>query len=306
MKRKLKKALEKIAGFPMSPFKRHFTSISKQLAHNASADAIAQKQLALSYKTRLLDGKPLPPFNEAGFKISSQTDEDGLLLFLFSVIGAKTKTAVEICAGDGIECNSANLIINHGWHALLFDGCSDHVTCGKAFYAANRSTCFYPPKFVNAWITTENVNQLIEDGGMKGEIDLLSLDMDGVDYWILREITVIQPRVIVVEYQDILGPVRSVTVPYSDDFNGWAGPTTNGMPNFCGASLAAFRKLLRERGYRLVGCNQYGFNAFFVREDLICEAIPEYRIEDCFTHPKVLWGMKERFPSVADHPWVEV
>jgi hypothetical protein len=101
-------------------------------------------------------------------------------------------------------------------------------------------------------------------------------------------------------------PNKSLTVPYRDDFNAYAHPTTRGMPNFCGASLPAFTKLAKSKGYRLVGCNRYGYNAFFVRNPLGQNEIPEVSIDECFKHPKVVWGMKERFPTVKDLPWVEV
>jgi len=79
-----------------------------------------------------------------------------------------------------------------------------------------------------------------------------------------------------------------------------------GLPNFCGASLPAFVKLAKKKGYRLVGCNRYGYNAFFLRNPLGVREIPEIPTEECFKHPKILWGMKERFPTVKDFPWVEV
>jgi len=63
-----------------------------------------------------------------------------------------------------------------------------------------------------------------------------SLDMDGMDYWIWEAIEVVNPRVVVVEYQDMLGPDNALTVPYRDDFNAYVYPVTQGMPNFCGAS----------------------------------------------------------------------
>jgi len=186
------------------------------------------------------------------------------------------------------------------------DGNQNLVTRGRTFYRANRQTWIYPPTFVHAWVTRNNVNELIRANGFSGDIDLLSIDMDGVDYWIWEAIEAIMPRVVVVEYQDILGPERSMTVPYRDDFNAYEYPTTNGMPNFCGASLPAFVKLAHERGYRLVGCNRYGYNAFFIRNPVGQREIPEIPVRECFKHPKVIWGMKERFPTVQDLPWVEV
>ena len=271
-----------------------------------SSDVVAQVLLRFGYQVLLNAGLKLPSLDEVGFKVFSQTDEDGILLFIFSVIGTTNRMCVEICAGDGIECNTANLIINHGWYGLLVDGNEALVRRGLEFYKKHPFTFIWPPRFVHAWVTRDNVNKIIEENGFRGEIDLLSIDMDGVDYWIWEAIDVIDPRVVVVEYQDIIGPERALTVPYSDDFCARKYPMTNGLPNFCGASLPAFVKLARKKGYRLVGCNRYGYNAFFIKNPIGEKEIPEVDIRECFKHPKVQWGMRERFPTVEDLPWVEV
>lgn len=269
-------------------------------------DVATQIQLMLTYRRLVDEDRPLPRPGEVGFKCYSQTDEDGILLFLFSVIGVTKKLSVEICAGDGAECNTANLILNHGWHGLLVDGDKGNVERGIRFFARSKHTYVYPPRFVCAWVTRDSVNEILSANGFAGEIDLLSLDLDGVDYWIWEAIEAVSPRVVVVEYQDIIGAERSLTVPYADDFSSRKYPTTSGMPNFSGASLAAFVKLGRRKGYRLVGVNRYGYNAFFVRNGLGDTHLPEIDARGCFGHPKVVSGMRERFPTVKDLPWVEV
>jgi hypothetical protein len=269
-------------------------------------DPVPQLNLMLAYQALKESGAALPELRQVGFKAFSQTDEDGILLYIFSIIGSVSRRTVEFCAGNGVECNSANLIINHGWHGLLVDGDDQLVKSGVDFYNRNPHTYVYPPVFVHSWITRENVNAVIKEHGFSGDIDLLSIDMDGVDYWIWKAIDCIEPRVVVVEYQDILGPDRSCSVPYSDSFNSSDYSSSRGMPNFSGASLLAFVKLARSRGYRLVGCNRYGYNAFFIRNPLGEKELPEIDVNQCFSHPKVLWGMKERYPLVKDLPWVEV
>jgi len=269
-------------------------------------DASTQILLRLAYRDLLRSGKELPRLSDVGFQVFSQTDEDGILLYIFSILGTHDKTCVEICAGDGIECNSANLIINHGWHGLLVDGNVKMIKKGREFYWKNHSTYVYPPLLVHAWVTRDGVNELIRKNGFEGEIDLLSLDLDGVDYWIWEAIEIVRPRVVVLEYHDIIGPDRALTVPYSDNFDAYKYPVTDGTPNFFGASLPAFVKLGTRKGYRLVGCNRLGYNAFFVRRGLGEAELPEIAIADCFKHPKVIEGMRERFPIVKDFPWVEV
>ena len=296
----LKRSAEKARSYLARP-------VLSAMAHAPrSNDPASQILLQLAYSRLAREGGPLPRIKDVGFRVFSQTDEDGILLFLFGVIGATNKTCLEICAGDGMECNTANLILNHGWNALLFDGDAGNVATGNKFYAASRDTCIYPPRFLHSWITRKNVNSLVKDNGVEGEIDLFSLDMDGVDYWIWQALTVVSPRVVVLEYQDIIGPDRACTVPYADDFNAGKYPVTDGMPNFAGASLAAFVKLGEAKGYRLVGVNRYGYNAFFVRNDIATKLLPKVESKACFDHPKNAWGMRERFPTVKDLPWVDV
>lgn len=269
-------------------------------------DAASQLQLAMAYQAAAAARGRLPRIDEVGFRVYSQTDEDGILLYLFALLGSGRRHAIEMCAGSGLECNSSNLIINHGWHALLFDGDEEKVRFGKRYFSSNKNTCVFPPLFVSSWITRGNVNELIAKHGFTGDIDLFSLDLDGVDYHIWKAMDVVTPRVVVVEYNNILGPERSVTVPYADNFNGYAMSVTDGTPNYFGASLAAFVKLGREKGYRLVGTNRYGYNAFFVRNDLMPDLLPEVQARDCFAHPKNKWDIEHRYPLVRDKEWIEV
>ena len=270
------------------------------------SDAASQLQLRLTYQALAEGEGALPDLTEVGFKAFSQADEDGILLYIFSIIGNLNKKSVEIGVGNGIECNTANLIIYHGWNGLLVDANKALVKQGKKFYGRNPHTYVYPPVFVHSWITRDNVNDVISDNGFAGDIDLLSIDIDGVDYWIWEAINVIDPRVVVVEYQNIIPADRALTVPYEDSFDAYKYPTTNGLPNFCGASLLAFAKLAKSRGYRLVGCNRYGYNAFFIKDPLGKIQIPEIDISECLKHPNVAGAMKERFPTVKDLPWVDV
>ncbi|NDJ61548.1 MAG: hypothetical protein GYB67_10515, partial [Chloroflexi bacterium] len=139
-----------------------------------------QIQLRQHYQA-LLNTNPalLPALHETEFRIYSQHGEDGIIHYIFSIIGATTKRCVEICAGDGIQCNSANLIIHHGWDGLLFDGDAKNVERGRRFYQVTPDTISYPPVFELAWITRDNINDLIRRAGFAGEVDLLTIDIDG-------------------------------------------------------------------------------------------------------------------------------
>ena len=279
---------------------------SSELAAAQPPDVCAQLQLMMTYRRAVEEGRPLPAPADVGFKAFSQTNEDGILLFIFSVVGVANRRCVEICAGDGLECNTANLIINHGWHGLLVDGDTRLVDRGVRFYAKLPQTKVFPPRFVQSWVTRSSINAVVTGNGFSGEVDLLSLDLDGIDYWIWEALDAVSPRVVVVEYQDILGPERVWTVPYADDFSWRDYPTTNGVPNLAGASLAAYVALARRKGYRLVAVNRYGYNAFFVKNGLADDLLKEILAHNCFDHPKVAEGMRERFPTVEHLPWVRL
>lgn len=272
-------------------------------SHVPALDRAAQIQLTLRYRELARAGAPLPSFDDAELRVFSQNGEDGILLYLFALIGTTNKRVVEMCAGSGIDCCAANLIVHHGWEGLLFDGQERKLRMGRRFYTKNPDTRQWPPKLVSAWITAENVNELIRKQGFAGEVDLFSLDMDGVDYWVWKALDAINPRVVILEYQDILGPKRSVTVPYDANF---AAVREEHGPNYCGASLTAYTKLAREKGYRLVGSQRLGYNAFFLRNDVGEEYFPEVSVASCFAHPRTTMGQKKRYPRVAKKNWVEV
>lgn len=250
-----------------------------------------------------LPPEALPKLSQVGFKAFSQFEEDGLLLYIFSIIGAKSRRVVEICAGSGQECMAANLIINHGWEGLLFDGDEGSVRQGAAFYASHPRTWLHPPKFVHAWITKDNINSLVADNGFAGDIDLLSLDIDGNDYWIWQALHVVSPRVFICETQDAVPHDRAVTQPYSEKYCLDAEKQASG---FFSVSLAAMRKLCAEKGYRLIGTHRYGFNAIFMRNDVGMEYFPEISVENALDNPYSRRSAAEKWPAAQHLPWVEV
>lgn len=265
--------------------------------------AVDQKVLNVLYRQQYDSKGPILTFKDAGFRVQSQHEEDGILLLIFSLIGTTNRRCVEICAGDGIECNTANLIINHRWIGLLCDGNETNVEKAKRFYLTNPDTKYWPPTIVKEWITKGNVNKVIQENGFTGEIDLFSLDIDGIDYWLWKEISCISPRVVVLEFNHLWGPDVSVTVPYRDDF---VAEFTQYGSDYAGASLKAFVKLNKKKGYRLVGTNAIATNAFFVRNDIPCDWLPEIEVSTCFDHPRAQFGMKHRLPGVRNKEWVEV
>jgi hypothetical protein len=259
-----------------------------------------QIKLISHYRNQIHQQSFLPHLNDTGFRIFSQNDEDGIILFLFAVIGAKTKLFVEIGTGNGTECNCANLAINLGWHGLYIDGNSKTIEKGRRLYAKHPDTWLFPPKFISAIVTRENINSLISEAGFTGGIDFLSIDIDGMDFWIWEAIDCINPRIVSVEVNGKFG-MRSISVPYKQD---WQYKPEK-YPHYHGASLTAVTKLAKTKDYRLVGANRFGFNAFYLRNDICPDLLPEVSVESCRTH-FVRNFDDEIFATISDLDYVEI
>jgi len=210
---------------------------------------------------RYRDQRHLVPY---GYKTYSQTDEDGIIAEIFRRIGTGQQRFIEFGVETGIECNTMNLLIQ-GWSGLWLDGSAQHLQKISerlgAYQAAGQLVA------AHAFIMAENINDLFVQNGFTGEIDLLSIDIDGNDFWVWQAINVINPRVVIIEYNATWRPPVAVVQPYQAD-SMW-----NGHDNYFGASLEALEKLGRQKGYALVGCNYGGGNAFFVRNDLAREEL---------------------------------
>lgn len=209
------------------------------------------------------------------FQVYSQWGEDGVIQFLLRHVAVKTKIFVEFGVQNYLESNTRFLLVNNNWAGLVIDGSEDNIRYIKndpIFWKHNL-------KAVHAFITKENINKLLQDNGIVGEIGLLSIDIDGNDYWVWEAIDVINPMIVVVEYNARFGSARAVTVPYRADF---IRSKAHHSLIYYGASLRALTKLAHVKGYALVGCNQAGNNAFFVRRDLLDGRIDELTVDDAY------------------------
>ena len=205
--------------------------------------------------------------------------EDGILQYIFSQIGTFNCCFVEFGMGNGKECNTANLSLNFGWHGLLMDSEERNVAYAKHHYENRLGGRASGVKITQCWVTAENINSTLLYNGMQGEIDLLSIDIDGNDYWVWKEIYVIEPRVVVIEYNASMGHEKSLAVKYDENFvrsekhpSGW----------YHGASLAALTKLANAKGYILVGCDCSGINAFFVCKDIARKKLAEVSVQEAY------------------------
>ncbi len=230
-----------------------------------------------------------------GYRAFSESDEDGIIAEIFRRIGAGSRTFFEFGVGDGLANNTVNLLIG-GWRGFWIDGSENFVRAIDRRFARYKESGQL--SVLHSFITRDNVNDLIGRLKIPESIDILSIDIDGNDYWIWQAINAVSPRVVVIEYNSTLRPPRSLVMEYKDD-NTWDGTS------YFGASLSALEKLGREKGYALVGCNYTGVNAFFVRADLTGDHfLSPFSAEIHYEPPK-------RARMIAGHPagigpWVEV
>jgi len=263
----------------------------------APAVGIQQRQLMQHYLV-CKENKQLPDIRTTGFKVFSQFEEDGILLYLFSIIGEGSKTFVEIGANDGINSNCSNFAIHFSWSGLFLEGSQKLIKRGEKFYSRIPTPYHPKPNYVQAIVQRENINELLSSNGISGDFELLSIDIDGNDYWVWDAITVARPKVVVIETHIEFG-LHNIVVPYDPDYM-FPGK----HPVYHGASVVAMNKLAEKKGYRLVAASDYGINQIFLRNDLAVDEIPAIDPASTLWHPKTLACFKE-FEAIKDWEYLE-
>ena len=219
---------------------------------------------------------PGPGLASFELKVFSQNGEDGVLAEIFHRIGTTTRWFVEFGIGAGLEGNSVLLADVHRWSGLFIEGSPELFTDLAWKYSATEEVAT-----VEALVDAANVEDLFRAAGVPEEPDLLSVDIDGNDYWVWQAIEGFRPRVVVCEYNGLIDPAARLVQPYDPD-RGWDGT------DYYGASLGAVADLGEAKGYRLVHTDLTGTNAFFVRADLAgpfsdCEPVRRRRATVAFT-----------------------
>lgn len=280
----------------LKSFLKYYFQIFKVRNRFSASTQVTQRQLFLFYQSAAKTGQ-LPSLRDTGFRVFSQFEEDGMLLYIFSVIGMTKKTFIEIGSDDGINSNCANLYFNFGWHGLFVDGDKQAIKRGKRLYSKYPHPWMYQPKFVCQRITRENINEIISNANLSGEVGLLSIDIDGNDYWVWDAIDVVQPQVVVIETHNEFG-YEDIVVPYDANYF-FPGK----HPVYHGSSPVAMTKLANQKGYRLVGANDLGFNFIFIKNGLADSLIPEVSVESVLQHPSVKEGFN-KFEEIKDWEYI--
>jgi len=226
-------------------------------------DSIERIQLAIDrIESRQVQGREIKSLSDAEFQVFSQWGEDGIIQYLIHKVPIENKVFVEFGVENYVESNTRFLLQNNNWAGLVIDASEKNIEYIK------KSTIYWKHnlKAECAFVTAENINFLISKNGISGDIGILSIDIDGNDYWVWKAIDCISPRIVICEYNSLFGPKAKVTIPYDPNFQRTKAHYSN---LYWGASISALASLAKEKGYSLVGSNSAGNNAFFVRNDVI-------------------------------------
>jgi len=223
------------------------------------------------------------------FRMNSQNDEDGLTSALIREAGLSARRFVEIgCGKNG--GNSGFLAQECGWSGLMIDAHKIRVDYVQRHFGAAVAAR-------QEWVTCDNVNTILGKTGFDDDIDLLSIDIDGNDYWVWEALDAITPGLVIIEFNSMFGPDRAVVVPYNPEFDrhGLAEEHLEWGNFYYGASLRAATHLANRKGYRLVAVEPRGINAYFLRNDL-APSIPAADPADAYRIPP----QYNRFASSRD------
>lgn len=239
----------------MSIFKK--TIINNQISKQDTETSLVLQGKILSELNRNKSSKNIQDYE---FKVFSQNGEDGIIQFLIQNTEIKNKIFVEFGVETYKEANTKFLLLNNGWSGLIIDG--DKNAMEKI--ASSDLHWKYDLKSIGNFITKDNINKIIKSAGIEGEIGLLSVDIDGNDYWVFENIDCINPQILIMEYNSIFGDIHKISVPYDENFVRSQKHYSN---LYYGASIAALCDIANKKGYDLVGSNSFGNNLFFIRHD---------------------------------------
>ena len=222
-----------------------------------------------------------------GFKVYSQNDEDGILEEIFRRLGIVGGRFAEIGVENGLECNSLYLI-HKGWRGTWFEGNVAHRPAIEDKFATILGRRL---QVAFGYVTAESINNVFRGVGVPDDLDFLSIDVDGNDIYLLEALT-LRPKVICIEYNSKFPGSLAKQQPY-DQRRGWGGT------DYFGASLKAIAQAAAAKGYRLVGANITGANAFFVRDDLAGDLFPDDASPETLYNPPRYWLWPDHFMHVG-------
>ena len=240
-------------------FKKYLSLIFKRIFEEKIHKELTLKAKILSFKNKSL--KSIKDLSEVEFQVYSQWGEDGIIDWLINKFPEISKSFLEIGTENYKESNTRFLLSNNNWNGFLIEAdkaAVKDIKSQRIFWKHNL-------RVENEFITKDNINEIVKKINVPKKLGLLSLDIDGVDYWILNNLSFLEPSIVVCEYNSLFGQKKSVTVPYKKNFIRSEEHYSN---LYYGASIKAFIDMMKKKNYFLIGTNSAGNNAFFIEKKL--------------------------------------
>jgi hypothetical protein len=212
--------------------------------------------------------------NDYEFKVFSQFGEDGIIQYLINNLPKINKRFVEFGVENYEEANTRFLLHNNNWEGLIIDSSKLHTD----FIKKRDYYWKFSINVISSFIKCENINEILKTNNFYKDIGILSIDIDGNDYWIWKSLTSIDPDIVIIEYNARFGDEKKISIPYDPEFRRDKDDTKN----IYGASLCALNSLAKIKGYALVATNSNGNNAFFVRKNLLNDKVREVSVKESF------------------------
>ena len=208
--------------------------------------------------------KKIEKIEDIEFKIFSQFGDDGIIQFLIDKleIDYEYQNFIEFGVEDYSEANTKFLLLNNNWSGLILDSSNENIENIKK----NNFFWKFDLEAIECFIKKENINSIITNSNIyKKKIGILSIDIDGNDYWVWKEINVIDPLIVIVEYNSSFGFEKKVSIPYNQSFERSKAHHSN---LYWGASIEALKFLAAQKGYNFLTTNSAGNNAYFIKKNL--------------------------------------
>jgi hypothetical protein len=304
------RAIRRAVGAVASRIGRHSAAGDGVLFERLRSEIEVNRILLAQERVRQLRNDPdVSSLADAEFRVFSQFGEDGIIQYLISRVPVERDAFVEIGVEDYTEANTRFLLQSGNWRGLLIERDPGSV----ARIRRKNLIWRHDLTVLEAFVTRENVNDLLVSGGVTGDIGLLSIDVDGNDYWIWGAVRVVSPRIVVIEYNSVFGPEAAVSIPYEASFS---RARAHDSRLYFGASLRALCHLAAVKGYTFAGTTNAGNNAFFVRTDVASRIRPrsstEGYVESRFTESRDRAGQlsflrgRDRLEAIGHLPVVDV
>jgi hypothetical protein len=237
-------------------------SFLKKIFRKINHDELKLMISAAYFQTAQKNYNNFTDLSEAEYKVFSQNGEDGIIDYLLNQLKIFSPKFVEIGVGDYSECNTRYLFETKNINGLVID-INENL---KKKLMKRVKLWRNDLKILEKNIKPSNINEILNTYNFDKDLDLFSLDIDGIDYWIIKQLPKNFSKIAIIEYNSNFGSNTKITVPNIENFD----RTSYHFSNLCfGASLSAIIEIMEEKNFKFIGTNEFKCNSFFVNKNYI-------------------------------------